>query len=183
MPIWSEDIKVLFEKPSFLYSTDNSHVDNMNSMARSILIMAFCLAFMGKFWLSIIVLLLLPITLIEGPSGYEIDMQNQTSLMMKYCQVPSADNPMANPNPADWGNGIKLPACPENAPEVKMRVKHELDSQEITAQVVDTVGEIDSMRLSDRTFYSLPSSTVPPNRESYMHALYGDSIDRHLNRY
>ena len=183
MPLWSEDIKVLFEKPSFLYSTDSSHVDNMNSLARSILIMAICMAAIGKIWLSIIILLLLPITLIGPSDKLSIGMEDQTSMMMKYCQIPSVDNPMANPNPSDWGNGLKLPACPDNAPEVGNRVKDELGSQEITGRVVESVGDIDSMRIGERTFYSVPSSTVPANRESFMHALYGNTIDRTLNRY
>lgn len=183
MPLWIDDIKILFEKPSFLYSTDSSHVDNMNSLARSIFIIAVCLSLMKKFWLSIIVLLLLPITLMESSNKLDIDASDQTSLMMKYCQVPSIENPMANPTPADWGNGIKLPACPDSTPEVQERVKQELNSQEITSRVVETVGEIDSMRLVDRTFYSVPSSTVPANRENFMNALYGDSIDRTYTRY
>jgi hypothetical protein len=162
----------------FLYSGSSNEVENSNALARFIIVLAVITAFVSRrYVVAALILCLLPLAV---PVENQDVPESQSARMLKYCQSPSVTNPMANPNPADYGRGMKLPACPTSAPEVQSRVSDELSSQEITGHVIAAAGMTDAMKLSDRQFYSMPSTTVPGNRENYMRALYGESIDRRI---
>lgn len=105
--------------------------------------------------------------------------QNGTVQEMKYCQAPTTDNPMANPLPNDYGNGVKMPACPSDA--VSARVDATIDALPITSVVAAEAGDDAVEYAGRRSFYSLPATTVPQNVENFRNALYGENISRRVD--
>ncbi len=105
------------------------------------------------------------------PSGSSMDE-------MRFCQAPSHSNPLANAGLDDFNNGARLPACPPDA--VAADIERNIDRLPITRGVIEAVGKSNS-RISDRTFYSMPVTTVPADRANFVHALYGEGISRRID--
>tara|TARA_B100001175_G_C19457264_1_gene614527 strand:- start:344 stop:619 length:276 start_codon:yes stop_codon:yes gene_type:complete len=83
---------------------------------------------------------------------------------------------MSNPLLIDFGNREKLPACPSAS--VRDEIRDALNSQLITGPLVESLGDDSGTRMARRQFYSVPSTTVPNERDSFVYALYGSNIDR-----
>eukprot|EP00965_Chrysotila_dentata_P141353 4671819-Pleurochrysis_carterae.AAC.1 len=97
---------------------------------------------------------------------------------MQFCQLPTKDNPAANPMPGDYGTGeAKMPACP---PGLVGRI---MDDAIDAGGTLHGTGvrrtDPQSAHIMRRTIYSLPSTTVPPDREAFTHSIYGNVARRH----
>lgn len=184
-PLWIHNPEVLIKGDFKLgFSSSESEIENCNSMARLIILCAVVSAIILKS--PVTVAMVLSLLFFAVPSGNSMLVpDSQTAKSLKFCQSPSETNPLANPNPSDFGsNNMKLPACPTSAPKVRNLIKEELNSQDITGLVIDAAGgSLDSMKMANRAFYSVPGTTVPADRDGFMHALYGDTIDRTMNQY
>lgn len=183
--LWIHNPEVLIKGDLRIgFSSSESVIDNCNAMARLIIMCAIVSAVVLKS--PVTVAMVLSLLFFAVPSGNSIIVpDSQTAKSLKFCQSPSETNPLANPNPSDFGsNKMKLPACPASAPKVRSLIKEELNSQDITGPVIEAAGSsLDSMKIANRSFYSVPGTTVPADRDSFMHALYGETIDRTMNQY
>jgi len=177
--LWSEYPLVLVEAPTeFMYSDKFDKTRNLNAMVRFSVYWSLIIFFMTRQPI-VFVVLVVALILMRRPSASEepIVTKDLTADSKVYCQSPSVDNPLANPTPADWGNGEpKLPACPTD--NVKSSIKEALNSQPITGPIYAAAGEDSNSKLARRNFYSIPTSGVPDGRDEFMRGLYGDNIGR-----
>lgn len=173
---WVSDPLILFQRPTeFVYNPVHSEVRNVNTMARFAILWSVVTYAVTRNRLVIFVgvLSLLLLSGTGGRKSYFLDTQDAT--YRKNCQLPSKDNPLANPQPSDIGAGTKMPACVSS--NVKDKIAYALNNQEITSQV-PTQSYDSNAYLMDRNFHSVPASTVPSDREAFMNVLYGGNISR-----
>ena len=177
--LWSEYPMVLIESPTeFMYSERFDKIRNLNAMVRFSIYWSIIIYFMTGQPI-VFVVLVVALLVMRRPAVTEepIVTGDLTSDAKIYCQSPSVNNPLANPTPADWGNGKpKLPACPTD--NVRSNIKEALNSQPITGPVYATAGEDANSKLARRSFYSIPTSGVPDSRDEFVRGLYGDKISR-----
>lgn len=177
--LWSESPIVLVESPTeFMYSEQFDKTRNLNAMVRFAIYWSIIIYFMTGQPI-VFVILVVALIVMRRPAVTEepIVTENLTSDAKIYCQSPSVENPLANPTPADWGNGKpKLPACPTD--NVKSNIKEALNSQPITGPIYAAAGEDANSKLARRSFYSIPTSGVPDGRDEFIRGLYGDNISR-----
>ena len=177
--LWFESPSVLVESPTeFMYSEQFDKIRNLNAMVRFTIYWSVIIFFMTGQPI-VFVSLVVALILMRRPATTEeaIVTEDLTADAKIYCQSPSVNNPLANPTPADWGNGKpKLPACPTD--NVKSSVRKALNSQPITGPIYASAGEDANSKLARRSFYSVPTSSVPDGRDEFMRGLYGDNISR-----
>ncbi len=177
--LWSESPMILIESPTeFMYSEQFDKIQNLNAMVRFAIYWSIIIYFMTGQPI-VFVILAVSLILMRRPASHEdpIVTENLAADSKIYCQSPSVNNPLANPTPADWGNGKpKLPACPTD--NVKSSVRESLNSQPITGPIYASAGEDANSKLAQRSFYSIPTSGVPDSRDEFIRGLYGDSISR-----
>ena len=181
--IWSEAPGVLLESPlEFMYSKEVDSNRNVNAMVRFIIYWGILIYALTRhpvvFVICGIALLLArrPSSRVTVNPVLTDDVSADSNI---YCQRPSHDNPFANPTPADYGNGeTKLPACPSLS--VKDDVSDALKSQPITGLVHRVGGDSADLKLSQRTFYSIPSSGIPDGRDDFVNGLYGNNVARSI---
>ena len=180
--LWSEHPTVLIESPAeFMYSEQFDKIRNLNAMVRFSIYWTIIIYFMTGQPI-VFVILVVALIVMRRPAFTEetIITEDLTSDAKIYCQSPSVDNPLANPTPADWGNGKpKLPACPTD--NVRSNIKEALNSQPITGPIYAAVGEDVNSKLARRSFYSIPTSGVPDGRDEFIRGLYGDNVSRPFN--
>lgn len=179
-PIWSETPRILIEKPQeFIYSDAFDANRNLNALVRFAIYWAL-LSFIITRNSVVFVLLALALFLMRRNTvkSESIILDNVDASSSSFCQSPSADNPMSNPTPNDWGNGHpKLPACPNQL--VEDEINHALDSQPITGPLHELGGGQDAnTKLARRSFYSVPVSGVPDTKTAFVHGLFGSNIGR-----
>jgi hypothetical protein len=177
--LWTEHPIVLIESPTeFMYSEKFDKVRNLNAMVRFTIYWSIII-FLLTGQPIVFVILVVALILMRRPVVIEepILTEDATADAKIYCQSPSVNNPLANPTPADWGNGKpKLPACPTD--NVKSDIRDALNSQPITGPIYAAAGEDANSKLARRSFYSIPTSGVPDGRDEFMRGLYGDNIGR-----
>jgi hypothetical protein len=177
--LWSESPMILIENPlEFMYSESFDQNRNLNAMVRFTIYWSIFVYFLTGHPVVFVVLIVFLI-LMRRPAKIEVPIitENMNADSNIYCQSPSINNPLANPNPSDWGNGgVKLPACPSD--NVRSSVREALNSQEITGAVYKSVGDDSNSKLARRAFYSIPTSGVPDGRDEFIKGLYGDNISR-----
>ena len=176
--IWSENPMVLLASPlELIYSPHYSSEQNANALARFVIYWTvFSYAITSRpsiIFIGFVLLFCMRGTTAKVPDAF-LDTQDAT--MTKYCESPSIDNPMSNPLLTDFGNGEKLPACPSAS--VRGEIRDALNSQPITGPVFENLGDDSGTRMARRQFYTVPSTTVPNERDAFVHALYGSNIDR-----
>tara|TARA_B100002051_G_scaffold267739_1_gene296616 strand:+ start:1061 stop:1627 length:567 start_codon:yes stop_codon:yes gene_type:complete len=181
IPIWTDDPKILLDAPlEIIYTPGFDEVRNINAMARFVILWTI-LAYLVSFRPVVFVIGAIALFLLSRqptpPAKLEA-IEDAAVNARKYCQSPSEDNPLGNPTPHDYGTGeAKLPACPQEI--VQREVKDALRNQPITGAIYGGNDyEDDNFQLSGRTFYSVPVSGVPDQREAFVHALYGSNISR-----
>ena len=178
MQVWSENPLVLLQSPlELVYSPHYSAVRNTNAMARFVIFWTvFSFAITKRYAIIFIGMLLLFFMRGTSSTAPEGLLDTQDASNIKYCEAPSVNNPLGNPLLSDFGGGQKLPACPSST--VREEIRDALNSQPITGQIFDSAHDDSSSRLARRQFYTVPSSTVPNERDAFTHALFGSNLDR-----
>lgn len=177
--LWSEEPRVLLETPfEFMYSVEFDQNRNLNAMVRFSIYWSILTFFMTRspivFVLLVCALVLMRRPAVRDDGVITADFAADSKI---YCQSPSVNNPLANPNPSDWGNGKpKLPACPSD--NVRSSVRSALNSQPITGPIYEVAQDDANSKLARRSFYSIPTSGVPDSRNEFLYGLYGDNIGR-----
>jgi hypothetical protein len=175
--LWSEDPFVLLESPlELVYYSRYSPEQNVNALARFVIYWSVFSFAITKQSVILVIGAILLFFMRGTTDTRDTLLDTQGASMIKYCHAPSVDNPMANPLLSDYGDGVKLPACPYGS--VRGDIREALNSQSITGPAIDSVNDDSSTRLSRRQFYTVPSTTVPNERDAFVHSLYGSNIDR-----
>ena len=86
----------------------------------------------------------------------------------KICVKPSLDNPFMNPSIIDYNNNNKnIKACPFNKEEIDTNI-----NTYFKENVFKDINDIYERNFSERQFYTVPSTTIPNDRQSYEQWLY-----------
>lgn len=197
--MWTSDPGVLLRDEwwKFMYTRGSSPESNANSFARFIILWTIlAVVVTGRPSVIIVgaVLLtfsssLVPQTAAGGSAGSTaaaapgsnvgvfFDSTGNTPLY-RYCQLPSAANPSANLMSYHIGHGTKLPACPSDMVTDLMNEAIDtttlVDGGKLPGEDVDPT----STHMRRQAAYSMPSTTVTPDREALIHATMGGNIRR-----
>lgn len=98
-----------------------------------------------------------------------LNNNNQDIINNKLCVKPSKDNPFMNPTIVDIENNknANLEACHID----NLKIRKDIDKYFINNQFRD-VKDIYEKNISQRQFYTMPSTTIPNNQNAFAHWLY-----------
>jgi hypothetical protein len=86
----------------------------------------------------------------------------------KICVKPSNDNPFMNPSIIDYKNSNNnIKACPIDNKTIKDNINNFFKEK-----VYKDINDIYERNFSERQFYTVPSTTIPNDRQSYEKWLY-----------
>ena len=124
--------------------------------------------------------LILAATGVRDHSQQHTVPSTQSIRELKFCETPTATNPMANPMLNDYGAEGKLPACPTDS--VRGEIQQSLNSAPIANMISEKRTDPRQQEIADRAFYSLPATTVPNNVENFRRALTGgEALQRRMD--
>ena len=83
------------------------------------------------------------------------------------CKRPSIDNPMANTPITMLNTPNSVAACNADDEDIKDEVNNLLDQD-----LYKDVGDLFTIKNSQRQFYTMPSTAIPSNREDFQNWLY-----------
>lgn len=96
-----------------------------------------------------------------------LDENNIDIIDNNFCTKPSIDNPFMNPSIIDYQTSNKLSACSIDNDNINNEV-HSKFMKRIFKDVNDIYGKT----MSERQYYTLPSTTIPNDQEGFGKALY-----------
>lgn len=95
-----------------------------------------------------------------------LDIQTRDIIHNKFCVKPSKDNPFMNPNILEVSN-LDYSACDINNKKIQKGINSYFKDP-----VYKDVIDIYDRKFSERQFYTMPSTTIPNDIESYKKWLY-----------
>lgn len=186
-PFWYDDIEILWNPDrliEFFPSKDHTIEERLNAIMRlciyiSILLFAqqakheyLFIAVGGAVFTYYIYKNRMETEEIKKQYQYE-EMSRIEGFKDVECSKPTLDNPFMNATMKDYMNIVdgkivdRPPACIITEPEVKKEVD-ELFNNNLYRDVDDIFGKMNSQR----QFYTMPSTTIPNDRESFQKWLY-----------
>ena len=160
---WYNNINSLFDKPfEFFPSNDLNTNGKINAMARLAIYFALfiILANKNQKWLSISVFLLL-MSLFIGST------ENFSDLQSSNCVKPTVNNPFMNFTLDDYYKNPNREAnCPINTVRDDMRKK-------FLKKVERDPSDLWGQNISDRNFYTTPSTKLVNNQKDFAEWCYG----------
>lgn len=197
--IWTRDPSVLIRNSSLMYVRGASAAANANSIARFILLWTLLgVVVTGRASILIVgaVLLLFSssssINSSSRSSGSSISSSATSASaavgvfvdetgnvpFYRYCQLPTPENPSANTMSHHVGGGTKLPACPSDM--VTDMLNQALDATTLVDGGKLPGEDIDPQSTHMRRLraYSMPSTTIIPDLDAFVHATMGGNIRR-----
>lgn len=103
----------------------------------------------------------------------------QPAREMKFCEAPTVDNPLGNPMPTDYGKPGKLPACPSD--NVASKITQSINELPLAKMVSSKSADPFQQEIANRSFYSLPATTVPNSVENFRHAIASGGVGRRMD--
>lgn len=188
-PFWGNDIKVLYEKDSFLEIFPFKSYDlvrKLNSLVRlSIyygIIMVLYTNNYNHLYAPIICSMITYFIYYRYKDTYvdyikttsmndQLDDLIQVNDLQSECRIPTKDNPFMNPNISEYSNDKvpQLSACPSyNNKGVQKRVE---DLFEVG--LYKDFKDVFNKSNSQRQFYTIPGKTVPNDQGSFVQWCYG----------
>ena len=178
--VWFDNPKILFDKDrvmEFWPSRNQTKEERINNTTRFILYGA-CMLYIFNRDRRIVVLAALVICAMylmykkklirDIPRTTLDESTHDASLLSPTCQLPTPNNPMANVLLSQYtSDPNRPPAC--YYPTVAPLVKDYLDETFATDEL-DVWG---SRNVAARTFYSMPSTTIPNDQTAFAEACYG----------
>ena len=187
---WIDNYKILYDTnklTEFFPTKDQSTEERLNSIVRLLFYISIILAiYHSNFKYLCIFIFGLFLTWIiyskkdksnddnDDPYLIENLEVNISNPKPKKCVKPTLDNPFMNATMKDYmhfdenGNTVDRPeACDPNDPIIKKDIDHNFNNNLYT-DVSDVFGKMNSQR----QFYTMPSTTIPNDRESYAKWLY-----------
>ena len=97
-----------------------------------------------------------------------LEINNRAIINNKICIKPNKNNPFMNPNIIDYDNiNNNIKSCDIDSKFVKKSI-----DKFFKTPVYKDVIDIYDRNFSERQFYTMPSTTIPNDRESYTKWLY-----------
>lgn len=161
------DVNILLSQPGDLIpSKTKSMNDNFNRCSRFVLLVGGIMSILtGNITYLLISILLLYLCgyMYKNYGGFVFSRFNNEN-----CQHPTPDNPLANVLLTDYENARdKKPACKYED------VKDELNNSLYKAFNVDE-NDFNWKNNSQRQFFSMPSTTIPNDRDSFLDFVSGN---------
>jgi len=98
-----------------------------------------------------------------------LDINNRAIINNKICIKPNKENPFMNPNIIDYDNlNNNIKSCSIDSKTIKKSIDNYFKTP-----VYKDVIDIYDKNFSDRQFYTMPSTTIPNDRETLGKWLYG----------
>jgi len=105
---------------------------------------------------------------VEKIEEEEMENKSRTIINNNICIKPNKDNPFMNPNIVDYDNANNnIKACDIN----NTKIKNGIDKF-FKEPVFKDVNDIYERNFSQRQFYTVPATTIPNDRETYLNWLY-----------
>lgn len=171
---WLDKPEILYENNNYLDffpTTTSSISENLNSLFRlSIYISIALITYTKNFsWIliaglgAVITFMLYNFSSIEDTDEFTLEINKK-----KECTKPTLGNPFMNVTFLDNLENPERPeACDINDPEVKEDIDNKFYNN-LFRDTSDLFGKLNSQR----QFYTMPSTTVPNDRESFQNWLY-----------
>jgi hypothetical protein len=96
-----------------------------------------------------------------------LDDNNIAIIDKSFCTKPSLDNPFMNPNILDYQTPNRISACSVD----NSKINNEMHDKFIK-RIFKDVNDIYGKTISERQFYTLPSTTIPNDQEGLGKWLY-----------
>jgi len=194
---WFDNYKVLYENDNYILffpRKNTSRVEQLNSIARfSIYLFVLLLLFgdpLNTTWLYIPIFMLLGTIILykfkdsvavsnnkdDSKDYLEIDPtlrtieRNKNIIEENYdgkCHPPTEDNPLMNPTIYDDDLAEYNPACSNEDPYIKEKVRDEFNKN-----LFRDVNDMYEKTNSQRTYYSAPSTTIPNDQKAFAEWCY-----------
>lgn len=171
---WLNNPEILYENNNYLDffpTTTSSISENLNSLFRlSIYISIALITYTKNFsWIliaglgAITTFLLYTFNTVEDTDEFTLEINKK-----KDCTKPTLGNPFMNVTFLDnLENPTRPEACDVNDPEIKEDIDNKFYNN-LFRDTSDLFGKLNSQR----QFYTMPSTTVPNDRESFQNWLY-----------
>ena len=164
--LWYRNPRILFDKYDEFFPNKNlNRIEKINSLARFAIYFAVLLILLDqdKKWLSISVVILI-ISLFLGTTENFVSVVGKQD--ERNCTRPTKNNPFMNYTLGDLMEKPNRPkACKYEDSKEQMR-------KEFRSHLYSDSSDIWGKFISDRNFYTMPSTTIPSEREKYTECLY-----------
>lgn len=182
-PIWMKNPDIILKRYSDFFPTKmQSREERINSLVRMSLYgsLVLVLYHSNVKYFAIFIFFLLFTYMTYRPQRRTLITENIQNIQSKddqntqECVKPAIDNPFMNATMKDYMNlnedgkiEDRRPACDINDPDIK-RQTDEYFNNNLYVDVSDLFGKINAQR----NFYTMPSTTIPNDRESFQNWLY-----------
>jgi hypothetical protein len=175
---WADNISVLLQSDrmsEFFPTSSQTSNERLNSIMRFGMYVSVLLALYNRETQYLLIFFVFgAITLfVHKNSKAAVEGLEDTPATQKTCTQPTIDNPFMNATMGDYMNIVdgkivdRPPACDATSDEVKEQVENAFENN-LYRDVTDVFGKFNSQR----QFYTMPSTTIPNDRDSYMKWLY-----------
>ena len=165
---WYDDITILVKKDKLLNFIPNKNAtlnENLNSSVRFIIYLSLLLVLYTKNYNYIIIIVLaFIVTYIINNEKYNKIIENYDSSVLV---EPSANNPTANILQTDYQNTDRKLSNLLNDKTIQNKIKKSLDHRLYR----DESDIFDNLH-SQRTFYTMPVTTIPNKQKDFANFLY-----------
>lgn len=168
---WLNDFSVLYDPKyvmDFFPSSVSSNNEKMNSIVRLSFYISLVLSLYYKSNYFYIFVFGLLFTLIINKNSENFEINDNREFQNENCTMPTLENPFMNVNYIDYlDNPNRPPACDPNDPEIKKDIDDNFYNN-LFRNVDDLWGKMNSQR----QFYTMPSTTIPNDREAFANWCY-----------
>ena len=179
--IWVNNLKILFDKNrivEFIPTKDMSMSEKLNSLVRLSIYLSISLALCKNNYLYLYICITMGIITyliyvfndnLEPYSDFKTEHESiyvSPNIDENECKIPTKDNPFMNPLLTDKRTNKK--ACKSyNNIEIQNQINNNFNNR-----LYKDVSEVFNKNNSQRSFYTVPSTTFPNDREKFTKWLY-----------
>lgn len=168
-PIWFQQPAVLFSIDKiikFFPDEDDTYNEKMNSVVRFSIYLSVILIIIKNNYLYIYIFLIacLATFLLSKNNSNSENLTNQNE--KQKCEQPTVNNPFMNVLISDYKYNPKRKACKINR-DVEKKM-----SQRFNHNLYKDVGDVYEKSNSQRQYYTMPSTTIPNDQNSFARWLY-----------
>lgn len=178
--IWYKNIDVLYKIDKLIefFPTESQTLEEkLNAIMRLAIYISILLYFNfnndSKYLLIIPFTALLTMYIYANKGDRQVEGISQTETQQETCTRPTLDNPFMNATMKDYlniqnGKIVDRPAaCDIEEPEIKAEADKYFENN-----LYRDVGDVFGKMNSQRQFYTMPSTTIPNDQESFAKWLY-----------
>lgn len=167
------DYSTILNEITLIPTNEMSLEEKLNAIMRLVLVLGIIVALIFndiRYILFIIIIIICVLIIYNYQSNKNylkekfLDDNGIDIIDNKYCTKPTVENPFMNPNVLEKNN---YGACSISNPKIKKEIQKNFYSR-IYRDSDDIYGKI----VSERNFYTVPSTTIPNDRETYINWLY-----------